>query len=149
MGRFTAANACENAAKAHAARRLRLASGESAAEAFPQTPQVGPHEPPSVYVIKRLSRVRVQLDLVDRRITEQAKAKTLDGQVLNWLCAAQERLAEQERILAGHPLPGSRHPKEPKPNHQEPGAWVVEAEPVPAVSKDGPPDSLPVEPPPG
>ena len=54
--------------------------------------------------------MRVQLDLVDKRITEQANAKTVDGQVLNWLCAAQERLAGQERILAGRPLPGSRRP---------------------------------------
>ena len=54
--------------------------------------------------------MRAQLDLVAKRITEQAKAKAVDGQVLNWLCADQERLAKQERVLSGRPLPGSRPP---------------------------------------
>jgi hypothetical protein len=106
MARITAANAPEMAAKSHAARKQRLVRGDPVVEAFSQTPKAGPHEAATAYVNARLSRVRVQLDLVDKRITEQAKAKTIDGQVLNWLCAAQERLAEQERILAGRPAPG-------------------------------------------
>jgi hypothetical protein len=110
MGRFTAATAPEMAAKSHASRKQRPGNGNLAGESSPQTPQAGPHEAATAYVNARLSRVREQLDLVDKRITEQAKAKTVDGQVLNWLCAAQERLAEQERILAGRPLPGSRRP---------------------------------------
>jgi hypothetical protein len=110
MGRFTSVNARENAAKSHVALQQRPASGNLVGEASPQTPKAGPHEAATAYVNARLSRVRVQLDLVDKRIIEQAKAKTVDGQVLNWLCAAQERLAEQERILAGRPLPGSRRP---------------------------------------
>jgi len=48
--RFTAANAREMAAKAHAARCLRLAGGKLAGETFPQTPQVGPQEPAGFYV---------------------------------------------------------------------------------------------------
>jgi len=39
MARFTAANAALMAAKSHAARRQRPASGEPAGETFPQTPQ--------------------------------------------------------------------------------------------------------------
>ena len=67
-------------------------------------------------------------------ITEQAKAKAVDGQALNWLCSAQERLAEQERILAGRPLPGSRKPApEPRQPRQSFIAGPVgEVEPVPA-----------------
>src|ERR1035441_6850830 len=123
MARFTAANARENAAKAHASRRLRLVSGKLAGETFPQPPQAGPHEAASDYVSRRLASVRVQLDLVDKRITEQANAKTVDGQVLNWLCAAQERLAGQERILAGRPLPGSRRPAPEPRKPSGPSAW--------------------------
>jgi hypothetical protein len=33
-----------------------------------------------------------------------------DAQQLNWLATAQARLSEQERILSGRPLPGSRRP---------------------------------------
>src|ERR1039458_3628799 len=81
------------------------------------------------------------LDLVDKRITEQAKAKTVDGQVLNWLCAAQERLAEQERILAGRPLPGSRRPGREDRRPRAPfGGPVGEAsmrEPVPVEPLPG------------
>lgn len=110
MARFTTANAREMAAKAHAARLQRLTSGNLAAATLPQTPQVGPHEAANAYVITRLARVRGQLDLVDKRITEQANKPKVDGQSLNWLCSAQERLAEQERVLANRPLPGSRRP---------------------------------------
>ena len=52
--------------------------------------------------------------LVDNRITEQAQSKNVDGQVSNLARAAQERLAEQERILSGRPLPGSRCPSREK-----------------------------------
>jgi hypothetical protein len=140
MGRFTAANARENAAKSHAARRLRLANGKPAAESFPQTPQVGPQEAANAYVSARLSRVRVQLDLVDKRITEQANAKTVDGQVLNWLCSAQERLAEQERILAGRPLPGSRRPASESKRAAQPPIcrpWVPAEPQAPAACSVG------------
>ena len=132
MARFTAANAKEMAAKAHASRRQRLASGNPAAEAFPLMPEGGPHEAANDYASRRLARVRVQLDLVDKRITEQANAKTLDGQSLNWLCSAQERLAEQERILAGRPLPGSRRPAQDRAPRPDAGAWLAEPLDVPA-----------------
>lgn len=111
MARFTAANARENAAKAHAARRQRLVSGTQAEETFPQTPQVNQQEAADDYIMKRLARVRVQLDSVDRAIEAEATKATPDGQRLNWLAQAQERLAEQERILDNRPLPGSRRPK--------------------------------------
>ena len=110
MGRFTAANARENAAKAHAARHQRLARGRLAGEGFSQIPQDGPHEAADDYVSRRLARVRVQFGLVDKAFETEATKVTPDGQRLNWLAQAQERLAEQERILDGRPLPGSRRP---------------------------------------
>jgi hypothetical protein len=55
--------------------------------------------------------------------------------VLNWLCAAQERLAEQERILAGRPLPGSRKPAPEPRKPSGPSAWEsFEERPAPAAS---------------
>jgi hypothetical protein len=66
------------------------------------------------------------------------------------LAQAQERLAEQERLLSGRPLPGSRRPgkADARPAYN-PGAWIETqpALPAPQVPKDGPPDPLPVEPP--
>jgi hypothetical protein len=37
-------------------------------------------------------------------------AKEMDPQRLDRLASAQSKLSEQERILAGRPLPGSRKP---------------------------------------
>lgn len=62
------------------------------------------------YRITRLNRVRAQLDLIDKRIAEQANKGVIDGQTLNWLATAQARLSEQERILTGRALPGSLRP---------------------------------------
>jgi hypothetical protein len=147
MARFTAANAREMAAKAHAARLQRLASGTPAAETLSQTPQVGPYEPANDYVSRRLARVRAQLDLVDKAFEIEATKALPDGQRLNWLAQAQERLSEQERVLDGRPLPGSRRPQKDDGRPAQPGAWLSEPEPMPAAQKDGPPAPLPVEPP--
>lgn len=110
MGRFTAANAKQMAAKAHTARQRRLVSGELAGETILQTGQAGPHTAANEYVSRRLARVRAHLGLVDKAFETEATKVTPDGQRLNWLAQAQERLAEQERILDGRPLPGSRRP---------------------------------------
>jgi len=83
------------------------------------------------YTACRLARIRAQLDLVDARITEEADRKTADGQRLNWLASAQERLAEQERILAGRPLPGSRRPLPDRPDRSTRG--IVTCDPLPVI----------------
>jgi hypothetical protein len=78
------------------------------------------------YIAGRLERVRKQLDEIDERIAEEACKKgepgpdgkpgpVADGQLLNWLCSAQERLSEQERVLSRRPLPGSERPSSGKP----------------------------------
>ena len=94
--------------------------------------------------------MRVQLGLVDKAFETEATKATPDGQRLNWLAQAQERLAEQERILDNRPLPGSRRPgkADARPAYAA-GAWIEmqPALPAPQVPKDGPPDPLPVEPP--
>lgn len=70
--------------------------------------------------------------MVDRRIEEEACKQggidadgkmqlPCDGQLLNWLCSAQERLAEQERVLSNRPLPGTLKPTAaPKHSREKP-----------------------------
>ena len=141
VARFTAANAKEMAAKSHAARLQRLASGNLAGESLPQTPRVGPDEAAGSYEIKRLARVRKQLDLVDKAFEAEATKATPDGQRLNWLAQAQERLAEQERVLDNRPLPGSRRPRDPAsrraslPSYLDALPWPTLAAPEPTLSK--------------
>ena len=58
---------------------------------------------------KTLARVRLQLDKISDMFNEATEAAELDR-----LASAQARLAEQERILSGRPLPGSLRPKQSK-----------------------------------
>lgn len=73
----------------------------------------------------RLDRVRAQLDRVDAMmLTEDDPAK------LDRLASAQARLSEQERILAGRPLPGSFRPQSDKSSRRQNRAvevWSDEA----------------------
>ena len=137
MPRFNSANAKEMAAKSHAARLQRRTSGNLAGETFPQTPQVGQEEAANDYVARRLARVRKQLDSVDAAIEECIGG---DSKRLKELTDAQMRLAEQERQLAGRPLPGSRRPSadhEPRrtqraePQYPQPVVLPAPAAPAP------------------
>jgi hypothetical protein len=101
MACFTAANAREMAARSHEARRERSLMAENDPTTTANVPD---------YVAQRLVRVRKQLDRLDRLIMTVE-----DPQKLDRLASAQARLAEQERILDGRPLPGSLKPKPPKP----------------------------------
>jgi hypothetical protein len=78
----------------------------------PKLPSLPPANPPPVnaYVFARRARVRKQLNLVDRAIEREASKDEPDGQRLNWLASAQERLAEQERQLDNRPAPGTLRP---------------------------------------
>lgn len=57
-----------------------------------------------------IRRVRAQVDGLLNHIDAELDKRKADGQRLNWLASALERLAELERILDGRPLPGSRRP---------------------------------------
>jgi len=65
----------------------------------------------------RIVRVREQLVKLDAML-----AKETDPQKLDRLASAQARLSEQERILDGRPLPGSRRPKEDRTPRG--GSWI-------------------------
>lgn len=96
------------AQKAHEARRAAKRAAEEAAI-------------PEDYTEARLARVRAQLDLVDEQIEAAANGK--DAKRLKDLCDAQARLAEQERVLAGRPLPGSHRPSAPPRKRPAPGSF--------------------------
>jgi len=59
----------------------------------------------ALFCEKRIARVRKQLEKIDAMISQE-----LDPQKLDRLASAQSRVSEQERILSGRPLPGSRRP---------------------------------------
>ena len=94
----------------------------------PREPE--PQVPQDNYHIGRLNRVRIQLDQLDSAITRETGKQQPDGQRLNWLASAQERLAEQERILAGRPLPGSRRPAQERASRQQ-TSGVLSPVPIP------------------
>jgi len=75
-----------------------------------------------VFTQDRLLRVRKQLSMLDERIQAEIDKARPDGQLLDRMVSAQSRLAEQERQLAGRPLPGSLKPssRPPKPVKQAP-----------------------------
>jgi hypothetical protein len=80
---------------------------------------------------------------VAERITEELEAEKPDSRRLRDLSDAQAKLAEQERILAGRPLPGSRRPGTTKDPGPQVGAWLTPeptgpAPEVPACGVDTP-----------
>ncbi len=113
----------ENAAKLQAKSRQSIREKKAAMQAelarlndlamLPAPADVMPDYPKLV-----LTRVRLQLDLINERLTEQLVKGSPDPQAIDRLANAQMRLAEQERILAGRPLPGSRKPAPDRPNHR-------------------------------
>jgi hypothetical protein len=101
--RFTAETAVEMGRRSAEARRLlHLVPIEPP----PPPPTPAPtEEPTDGYRSARLVRVRAQLDRIDDMMIEEDDPAKLDR-----LASAQARLSEQERILRGEPLPGSRRP---------------------------------------
>lgn len=129
-GVFTSLNAVEMGKRSAAARAAKAQRRLSAAS----EPLAAPLPTVDDYTKLRLSCVRGQLAQVDRAILLEAGKDHPDGQRLNWLAAAQERLAEQERILAGRPLPGSRRPA-PESRTRAPAASLPDPiEPVPPLT---------------
>ena len=102
---FTTDNAREMSAKGRAALALRRQLERQAADEAARKPTAEASNGLDPYQLRRLNRVRKQLDLIDKQIEEQAKKETPDGQTLNWLAAAQARLSEQERQLSNRSLP--------------------------------------------
>lgn len=118
MPLITTANAREMAARSHDSRRKRAEARQAARELAASIPQTTSQQDASdEFITKRLARVRKQLDRLDGMIE-----KEIDPMKLDRLASAQARLSEQERILAGRPMPGSFRPKKPpeQPRPYEP-----------------------------
>ena len=77
----------------------------------------------------RLERVRLQLDRIDAMMLVEVEPALLDR-----LASAQARLSEQERILAGRPLPGSRKPAPDRADRRQGRAVVMLDEPAQSVT---------------
>jgi len=115
--------------KGREARAKRLALRRQLSAGLAVLPETAPWEQ------TLLSRVRAQasrmLDLMD---VESTKASP-DGQRLNWLASALERLAELDRVLSGRPLPGSRRPAPERASEARASAMhrpPIEPRPLPA-----------------
>jgi hypothetical protein len=113
MARFTAANAREMAARSLAARKA-AETERTASRASVSLPAAAPAGT-DPFIVARLARVRQQLSRLDAMLEKET-----DPQKLDRLASPQFRLADQERILAGRPLPGKeslksgrgwRHPR--------------------------------------
>ena len=86
------------------------------------------------FTFQRLMRVRAQIERIDALLADEDEPKQLKE-----LADALTRLADQERILAGRPLPGSRRPEKDKPARTfTPGAWLDLSAP-PAAAQVVPP----------
>ena len=70
-------------------------------------------------------RVRVQLDTLDARLEAELRAAKPDSRAIREITDAQVRLSEQERILAGRPLPGSRRPAPDRADRRQGRAVVM------------------------
>jgi hypothetical protein len=102
MPRFTRETAAIASIKGNASRWSRPRVSQAPAA----IPEIVP-ELANDFALRRLNRVREQLDKLDALASGEKDTKRLKE-----LADATTRLSEQERILAGRPLPGSRRPKE-------------------------------------
>ena len=96
---ITSANARELQAKSTLARLEAKAALALAKASEAQFPQIDP------YLAKRLSRVRIQVESLNKLLDTE-----LDPQKIDRLVNAIYRLTELERVIAGRPLPGSYKP---------------------------------------
>ena len=143
MPPFTAETARKFALLSHAETSARfLPKSETLSNAInPQTNAI-PAQPEANFTSRRLTRVREQLERLDRMA-----AKEDDPKRIKELADATTRLSEQERILDGRPMPGSRRPTD---KVQRAGTWgelqpaLPQVAPVAQVAPVQPP--APVQP---
>jgi hypothetical protein len=103
--RFTSANAREMAQRSAEARRKRRDQPASNAGTWTRS-----SVDDVAYVAERIANAREQIE----KLTGRARKET-DPLNLERLARAMAQWSEQERILSGRPLPGSRKPGEAKP----------------------------------
>jgi len=95
------------------------------------------------YVLKRLARVRKQIDKLSDMLEHEKDPAKIDK-----LASAIDRLAKHEHYLAGRPGPGNRKPapeRPSKPSRRDLGATELAPQPLPVVAEQ-PRPSNPDEP---
>ena len=110
---FTPANAKEMSARAHAAKQERWNNLQQAAQDAENTPAT----PELDFAAKRLIRVRIQLNMVDKELDDLINDPDADPKRTKNLLEMQHRLNAQERELSMRPAPGTTKPstaKQPK-----------------------------------
>lgn len=109
MPLFTPAVAREMAAKALASKlrnkAMRLLNPPSQLPSPALVALVTALSPDDAYRLSRLACVRAHLDRLDKMLQTEKDPRDLDR-----LASATARLSEQERLLAGRPLPGAHRP---------------------------------------
>jgi hypothetical protein len=118
--KFTPANAKQFASKGGHARHQAYLKEREILRSLTATAMALPRlEPDDAFRQRRLERVRQQLNRLDEMAAKEKNPLTLDR-----LYSAIAKLAEQERILAGRPLPGSHRPSKQR---QEKAATAADA----------------------
>ncbi len=100
MALFTVETAGDMARKAVQAREAKKEADRLAALEPPVIPDKADE-----FRQKRLSRVRRQLDAIDKAISAELEKETMDAGKLDRLASAAIRLNEQERQLSNRSLP--------------------------------------------
>ena len=101
---------------AHAALLELVPAFQAQAQASISLPQPQPKDD---YQSKQLIRVREQIDMLSDKLTEAMTADETDAGAIDRLANALNRLRDQERILDGRPLPGSKRPATEKPKRNQ------------------------------
>jgi hypothetical protein len=116
---FDHARALQAAAASVASRRKRAAERRQA-DLAAHVQRVAEPDERLVLLAEQIARTRKALNQDDLQGKDRAA-------LLRALCS----LLDQQRIARGEPLPGSRRPKDVAPQVARPGAWIVDAEPMP------------------
>ena len=120
----TARKFAAKSAIVRAERKRELLQAEKTLKAIVYQPSFAPRlASHDEYVSQTLTRVRTQLEKVYELFRDETDPAKLDR-----LASAQARLAEQERQLAGRPLPGSLKPSS-KPNRSRASQFSQPVEP--------------------
>lgn len=69
-----------------------------------------PAEPLSPFLTAQRDTMRARMEQVNEAMQAELNSDEVDAAAVDRLAAAWSKLAEQERILDGRPLPGSRRP---------------------------------------
>lgn len=111
LHRFTSENAARFGRMGADARRRKQEQIVAAAQAEEQRQSDLARDllPADDYLRERLLYVRRQLKRLDEMLLVEN-----DAQKLSWLATTTAKLAEQERVICGRPMPGQYRPTSPR-----------------------------------